>query len=441
MARWIKKARHVPTIKCGVSQYVTPYELRYGTVCERDYTNNEIPPTSDGYIDGYNVCFVPEGEECEPSCGTSSSTIKTTDKCPASSDLRGYHKYTTAEYFNNQTVDGKCVSPYGRKILGSGGYASISTSRESMLLDTTGKPVILLRRQYVGPQCPCYSVNRGRAKGRCPVCFNTGIAGGYVPYINSSDPLGRIMVRFEPYEEKVSASEQGYMQDVQASAWTLPHPILRQRDIIIVYNLDGSEEFRWEIMSVTRNDTFLGESGAQKFQVRRIDPTDVVYTYDPLKVPDLEDIIIDVSDNSIDEDDPRFYDELGKSDDGDFPNIVIEAAYGDGAFSSLFTTGYKEGYEYNYSRGLKYYPPLVIPDFDENGFLLITDGYGPTFQSVAGKAIHFDTPQDIADNSGTNPLEVIAAEKKRNYLKGWGCGCKAGYEDVVNYLRRRGEEL
>jgi hypothetical protein len=148
---------------------------------------------------------------------------------------------------------------------------------------------------------------------------------------------------------------------------------------------------------------------------------------DAFQIPDLEDISIDVSAYE-----PlgvnRPFEELGAEDDGDLSNIVIEAPYGDGAFSYQFTSGYKAGYEENFALTINFHNPAYLPD-----------GYGPIFYATTGQVIKFSTPQQSQDNIGVNPLEIIAAEKVKNYAEGYNSGKKAGILDAETVLRSRNQ--
>jgi hypothetical protein len=79
---------------------------------------------------------------------------------------------------------------------------------------------------------------------------------------------------------------------------------------------------------------------------------------------------------------------------------------------------------------------MYTPDFNNDG--VNNDGYGPVFISTTGQIIRFSTPQVIQSNSGINPLEVIAAEKKRHFIQGWISGAKHGVLDAESELRARG---
>src|SRR5690606_23907253 len=60
------------------------------------------------------------------------------------------------------------------------------------------------------------------------------------------------------------------------NAWTLSYPALKDGDILIAFNRDGTEEFRYEIINVTRNTTFSGSDGRQLFTAVRIRKTDPI---------------------------------------------------------------------------------------------------------------------------------------------------------------------
>ena len=47
---------------------------------------------------------------------------------------------------------------------------------------------------------------------------------------------------------------------------------------------DGTEEFRYELVNVTRNKLLFSQSGAQKAQLYRLDKTDIIYQYRTVKI-------------------------------------------------------------------------------------------------------------------------------------------------------------
>ena len=424
MAKFNYRGRQSGTNQPCRNQETTPIELHVGSECERDISGNILPTEGDGYAeDGYRQFkFIAEGSEPLPA--PEKPKFVSTDKC-------GYHRFTVGDVFRGSNENGSCSTPYSRGVTGGadgGGFNNVIKDREEQLLNTTGKPVTLFRRQWTGPSCPCNSTTRGRARKKCKICFGTAFVPGFIPYNNQADPLGRIKVRFEPYTEDTPLKETGIQQQVTLNAWTLNIPIVQKRDILVAYNPDGSEEFRYEVITVTRNNLFLdGTEGAQKFQLQRLDPNDPRYLLDPYKMPDLADIAIDVSAYTPVVDRP--WEQLGTEDDGDYPNIIIESIYGDAAFSAMFTAAYKEAYELNFGLIMNFQYPVLSPP---------QDGYGPVFRDTSGKVIKFSTPQVTQDNIGINPLEVLAAEKKKNYSSGWHSGAKHGVLDAENELRARG---
>lgn len=441
MARYIRRNRSHPINSC-VTHKTQPEELVYGPACEREKIGldpkdlSALVP-SDGYgdcndgYDGYDsVRHSSEGDYPEE--------LIPFDTSRCQGERTGYRRYTPSEWFNGTGIDGRCISPYSRLAFKDGVYKAM-VDREEQILRTTGKPVQLLRRQHTGTQCPCYSLNRGRSRKDCEICFGTNYVPGYIPYIYDKDPLGRIYVRFEPYTEDLQQKAEGRFQEITINCWTLPAPLLRQRDILIVYTEDGLEEFRYEVMNVTRNDTLAGMQGAQRFTIKRLDPNLPVYKFDPFAVPDLADIEIDVSAAKESPDEEladRFYDRLGNVNDGEFADTYNEARYGDAAFSHQFTEGYKEAYQVNFIRALENYQPLLVPDFNEDG--AIDNGYGPIYTAVDGRMIKFSTPQQVEINTGINPFEVLDAEQSRLFLKGWREGAIHGFQDGINQARARG---
>ncbi len=89
------------------------------------------------------------------------------------------------------------------------------------------------------------------------------------------------MIRTYPYSDDLKLeSSQGLIQPSELTAWTIVYPTIKDRDIIVRFNEDFTEEFRYEVLDVTRNRLFFNQSGKQEFRMRRMDKTDVVYQYD-----------------------------------------------------------------------------------------------------------------------------------------------------------------
>lgn len=197
-------------------------------------------------------------------------------------DYSGYHRTSILDYFS-----GKCVGSYaggeygcadGYKVRGMS-LQTINMQRQEMLLQVTGESVVLLRRKWTGIRCKCFTLNNESPEARCPVCFGTGFVSGYDQYYNDRRSDRRILVRFDATVDDLAYKSHGLEQNFQPNAWTLTVPAIKDRDIIIRFNEDGTDEFRYEVLNVTRNKLLFSNSGSQKFQLQRLDRTDIVYQW------------------------------------------------------------------------------------------------------------------------------------------------------------------
>lgn len=193
-------------------------------------------------------------------------------------------------------LNGECVGTYiGGELFCADGYNGVggqlrgisindeNTRRQEVLLESTGEPVILLRRMYQGITCKCIEQNSMNPSLRCAVCFATGFVRGYEQYFNTRRSDSKIMVRFGPTDDEVKIEDEGLESSFLPDCWTLVVPALKSRDIIIRFNEDGTEEFRYEVMSVNRNKLLNTISGGQKFKLQRIRRTDPVYQFPVFK--------------------------------------------------------------------------------------------------------------------------------------------------------------
>lgn len=197
-------------------------------------------------------------------------------------DYSGYHQTNILDYFS-----GHCIGSYSGGQYGcADGYMlrglnlqDINTQRLDMLLDAEGEPVVLLRRLWTGLRCKCFRMNQEQPEGRCDKCFATGFVGGYEQYFNPRRPDGRIMVRFDPTVDSLTLKPMGLQETFIPNCWTLVIPAIKHRDVLIRFNEDGTEEFRYEVVNVTRNKLLFSLSGSQKMQAYRLDHTDPVYQW------------------------------------------------------------------------------------------------------------------------------------------------------------------
>ena len=200
-------------------------------------------------------------------------------------DFKGYHRPSI-----QKTFSGACVGSYvGGEFNDSRGFdfQARNLARLDAMLQVTGEKVILLRRFWTGRRCKCISLRREHQRTRCGNCYGTGFAGGYERYVNTravseteTNTRGYIMVRFHPYVDDLQIqSDQSLIQAAKPTSWTLSVPTLKDRDVVIRFNEDGTEEFRYEVLDVTRNKLVLGNVGKQQFNLIRLDKTDIIYQY------------------------------------------------------------------------------------------------------------------------------------------------------------------
>ncbi len=152
--------------------------------------------------------------------------------------------------------------------------------REELLLESTGEPFVLLRKMWTGMRCMCSMHRREHADARCPVCFGSSFVQGFVQVFNPRRPDRRILVRVDPSTDDLNLVDRGgFEPHYEPGAWTLPYPALKDRDVLVRFNPDNTEEFRYEILSVERNRAFFIQTGAQKFRIKRIPKTDIMYQF------------------------------------------------------------------------------------------------------------------------------------------------------------------
>ncbi len=195
-------------------------------------------------------------------------------------DYAGWHRTNPADLFS-----GACVGSYfgGQQGCADGfnvrglSIQEQNNQRQELLLNITAEPVCLIRKRWTGITCSCYIPSTEYADDRCPKCLGTKFIIGWDQYFNPRSTDGRIMVRFSPADDDVKTYEAGLESEFITECWTLTVPTVKDRDIIVRFDQDGNEEFRYEILSVNRNKTLMGLQGAQKFKVQRIRKTDPAY--------------------------------------------------------------------------------------------------------------------------------------------------------------------
>jgi hypothetical protein len=199
-------------------------------------------------------------------------------------DYAGYHRTDPVQLLNGACVGSYiggemgCIDKYGNvQILRGLSFQDHSIQRQEILLSVTGRPAVLIKRVHTGITCSCYQPSSEYPDDRCPFCSGSKFLIGFEQYFNPRRADGRILVRTNPTEENTKMYESGLESEFPLSLWTLTVPTLKTRDIIILFDQDDNEEFRYEITNVTRNNTTLGQQGGQLFRAIRIRKTDPAY--------------------------------------------------------------------------------------------------------------------------------------------------------------------
>lgn len=199
-------------------------------------------------------------------------------------DYSGYHRTDPVLLLTGACVGSYiggemgCIDGYGNyNILRGMSLQEQNNQRQEILLSVTGKPAVLIKRMRTGITCSCYRPSSEYADDRCPFCFGTKFVFGYEQYFNPKRSDGRILVRPGPAEDNLKMLDAGLESEFNVELWTLSTPTIKNRDVIVMFDVEGNEEFRYEVMSVTRNNTIVSLQGGQKLRVQRIRKTDPAY--------------------------------------------------------------------------------------------------------------------------------------------------------------------
>lgn len=199
-------------------------------------------------------------------------------------DFAGYHRTDLV-----QLVDGTCVGTYigGQQgcIDGYGNYnvyrgismQDQNTQRQDLKLQLDGQPACLIRRRQTGVICNCYLASSEYPDDRCPYCLGGKFVLSYNQYFDPRHSDGRIRVRLSPTDEQLKMYEAGLESEFPLPMWTLTVPTIKMRDVLVLFDQDDNESFRYEVGAVTHNQMFIGLDGGQNLKTFRVRKTDPIY--------------------------------------------------------------------------------------------------------------------------------------------------------------------
>jgi len=199
-------------------------------------------------------------------------------------DYAGYHRTDPVQLLSGTCVGSYiggemgCIDKYGNvQMLRGFSLQDQNAQRQEILLSVTGRPAVLVRRVHTGITCSCYMPSKEYPDDRCPLCYGTKFIFGYEQYFNARRSDGRILVRSSPAAENLKMQEAGLESEFSLDLWTLAVPTIKTRDVIILFDQDDNEEFRYEVADVTRNSTIIGLQGGQHIKIFRIRKSDPAY--------------------------------------------------------------------------------------------------------------------------------------------------------------------
>ncbi len=199
-------------------------------------------------------------------------------------DYAGYHRTDPVQLLNGTCVGSYiggemgCIDGYGNvQILRGFSLQDQNTQRQDVLLSVTGRPAVLIKRRWEGIASNTYLPSSEYPDDRGLDNYGGKFVYGYEQYFNPRRSDGRILVRPGPTEENLKMYEAGLESEFPLDLWTLTVPTIKTRDILVLFDQDDNEEFRYEVMAVQRNNTIIGLQGGQHFKVMRIRKTDPAY--------------------------------------------------------------------------------------------------------------------------------------------------------------------
>lgn len=199
-------------------------------------------------------------------------------------DFAGYHRTDPVQLLNGTCVGSYiggemgCIDKYGNvQILRGFSLQDQNTQRQDVLLSVTGRPAVLIRRRWTGVGSNTYLPSSEYPDDRGLDNYGGKFVFGYEQYFNPRSSDGRILVRPGPTAENLKMHEAGLESEYPLDLWTLTVPTIKTRDILVLFDQDDNEDFRYEVADVTRNNTILGLDGGQHLKVFRIRKTDPAY--------------------------------------------------------------------------------------------------------------------------------------------------------------------
>ena len=257
----------------GLGSFLSGDRIKMFLECQDK--NTAIVMATPTYLDGYE-----SGREIDSTGVVVNNYSDNDKKFFQGFDFCGYHRAIPQNIFQGKDDCGSYLGGEFNKTRGMNLFDRM-LNREEVILDQTGEPVILLKRIWDGSTCSCSDSRRQHPKVKsCKRCFGTGYSGGFSQYDYKRREDGRIMVMFGDTQEDLKLGPHSHLEQVyEPQCWTLPNPAIKDRDLIIRFDFDDDVEYIYEVLNVTKDKLFYRHFTRQRLALKRLDKTDVVYTY------------------------------------------------------------------------------------------------------------------------------------------------------------------
>ena len=182
--------------------------------------------------------------------------------------VRYFYKIRVTHKVTKESVDSDIYDYIGHDEPDIYGFALLDMYNTYLETAINNETVYLLKKMKDGPGCSCVDDIRGRSsKNDCPICFGTGIVGGYfkpqplkVSFMNS--PSKMITMSYQEIGE----------EDSPIQFWTSNYPLIQNEDIIVDKNNVRYIIMNWQ--PTYKNYTLL----RQQCQMKRLPRYSCEYT-------------------------------------------------------------------------------------------------------------------------------------------------------------------
>lgn len=185
-----------------------------------------------------------------------------------------YKVSTVYETEEGSLIEGRTSIPTCYRVHNTDKWFHKINERDLWILKNTGENFLYYKRLYItdvenNPHllCPrCYDSIRGRSgTNDCPICYGTGVKGGYEPPVI-------MLIRLKPVEQALNIGPNMLTTQNNPGAWTINETVIRNRDVL--QRQSTGEMF--QVLNSMQNQV-AGYLFHQELNLRSYDVTDPIY--------------------------------------------------------------------------------------------------------------------------------------------------------------------